>query len=59
MAPRRHAFVSRWPRYIVRCHRDRWQRLAPWLIVLGFAGVLFTYAVAGLLIVGEHSYGRP
>ena len=39
--------------------RDRWQRLAPWLIVLGFAGVLFTYVVAGLLIVGEHSYGRP
>jgi len=39
--------------------RDRWERLAPWLIVLGFAGVLFTYVVAGLLIVGEHSYGRP
>lgn len=37
---------------------DRWGRLAPWLIVLGFAGVLFTYIGAGLFIVGEHSYGR-
>jgi ABC-type transport system involved in cytochrome c biogenesis permease subunit len=39
--------------------RDRWARLAPWLIVLGFAGVLFTYIGAGLFIVGEHSYGSP
>lgn len=38
--------------------RDRWARLAPWLIVLGFAGVLFTYIGAGLFIVGEHSYGQ-
>jgi ABC-type transport system involved in cytochrome c biogenesis permease subunit len=37
--------------------RDRWAGLAPWLIVLGFAGVLFTYIGAGLFIVGEHSYG--
>jgi ABC-type transport system involved in cytochrome c biogenesis permease subunit len=37
--------------------RDRWSRLAPWLIVLGFVGVLFTYIGAGLFIVGEHSYG--
>lgn len=37
--------------------RDRWSRLASWLIVLGFAGVLFTYVGAGLFIVGEHSYG--
>ena len=37
--------------------RDRWAALAPWLIVLGFAGVLFTYIGAGLFIVGEHSYG--
>jgi ABC-type transport system involved in cytochrome c biogenesis permease subunit len=37
--------------------RDRWAVLAPWLIVLGFAGVLFTYIGAGLFIVGEHSYG--
>ena len=39
--------------------RDRWERLAPWLIVLGFLGVLFTYVGAGLFIVGEHSYGTP
>ena len=37
----------------------RWGRLAPWLIVLGFAGVVFTYIGAGLFIVGEHSYGSP
>jgi len=39
--------------------RDRWARLAPWLIVLGFAGVLFTYIGAGLFFVGEHSYATP
>lgn len=39
--------------------RDRWEALAPWLIVLGFVGVLFTYIGAGLFIVGEHSYGTP
>ncbi len=39
--------------------RDRWESLAPWLIVIGFAGVLFTYIGAGLFIVGEHSYGTP
>ncbi len=43
----------------VASRRDRWQRLAPWLIVLGFAGVLFTYIGAGLFLVGEHSYGQP
>ncbi len=37
--------------------RDRWQHVAPWLIVAGFLGVLFTYVGAGLFIVGEHSYG--
>jgi ABC-type transport system involved in cytochrome c biogenesis permease subunit len=37
--------------------RDRWGAAAPWLILLGFAGVLFTYIGAGLFIVGEHSYG--
>jgi len=36
--------------------RDRWGRLAPWLLVLGFAAVLFTYLGAGLVFVGEHSY---
>lgn len=39
--------------------RDRWERLAPWLIVLGFIGVLFTYVAAGLFVVGEHSYAAP
>lgn len=39
--------------------RDRWARLGPWLILAGFAGVLFTYIGAGLFIVGEHSYGTP
>jgi ABC-type transport system involved in cytochrome c biogenesis permease subunit len=39
--------------------RDRWERLAPWLIVLGFAGVLFTYIGAGLFFIGEHSYAAP
>ncbi len=39
--------------------RDRWQRMAPWLIVLGFAGVLFTYIGAGLFFIGEHSYAAP
>jgi ABC-type transport system involved in cytochrome c biogenesis permease subunit len=39
--------------------RDQWERLAPWLIVLGFAGVLFTYIGAGLFFIGEHSYAAP
>ena len=39
--------------------RDRWERLAPWLIVIGFAGVLFTYVGAGLFFIGEHSYAAP
>jgi ABC-type transport system involved in cytochrome c biogenesis permease subunit len=39
--------------------RDRWAGLAPWLIVIGFVCVLFTYIGAGLFIVGEHSYGTP
>ncbi|MGH2358007.1 MAG: cytochrome c biogenesis protein CcsA [Candidatus Limnocylindria bacterium] len=39
--------------------RDRWATAAPWLIVLGFAGVLFTYLGAGLIFVGEHSYAAP
>jgi cytochrome c-type biogenesis protein CcsB len=36
--------------------RDRWGAAAPWLLVLGFAGILFTYLGAGLVFVGEHSY---
>jgi len=37
---------------------DRWGRLAPWLVVLGFVGVLCTYIGAGLFIVGEHATAR-
>jgi len=36
--------------------RDRWASAAPWLLVLGFAAILFTWLGAGLLFVGEHSY---
>ncbi|HLE58058.1 MAG TPA: cytochrome c biogenesis protein CcsA [Candidatus Limnocylindria bacterium] len=36
--------------------RDRWGAAAPWLLVLGFALVLFTWLAAGLLFVGRHSY---
>ena len=36
--------------------RDRWAKSAPWLLVLGFAAVLFTWLGAGLLFVGQHSY---
>jgi ABC-type transport system involved in cytochrome c biogenesis permease subunit len=43
----------------VASRRDRWERLSPWLIVLGFLGVLFTYIGAGLFFVGEHSYAAP
>ena len=43
----------------VAARRDKWERLAPWLIVLGFAGVLFTYIGAGLFFIGEHSYAAP
>ncbi|MDQ3688463.1 MAG: cytochrome c biogenesis protein CcsA [Chloroflexota bacterium] len=39
--------------------RDHWERLGPWLIVLGFVGVLFTYIGAGIFFVGEHSYAAP
>jgi ABC-type transport system involved in cytochrome c biogenesis permease subunit len=43
----------------VASRRDRWEALAPWLIVLGFVGVLFTYVGASIFIVGEHSYAAP
>ncbi|MEX0709937.1 MAG: cytochrome c biogenesis protein CcsA [Chloroflexota bacterium] len=36
--------------------RDRWASAAPWLLVLGFAAILFTWLGAGLVFVGEHSY---
>jgi ABC-type transport system involved in cytochrome c biogenesis permease subunit len=36
--------------------RDRWAAAAPWLLVLGFAAILFTWLGAGLVFVGQHSY---
>ena len=36
--------------------RDRWAAAAPWLLVLGFAAVVFTWLGAGLVFVGQHSY---
>ena len=36
--------------------RDRWAASAPWLLVLGFAAILFTWLGAGLVFVGQHSY---
>ena len=36
--------------------RDRWAALSPWLLVLGFAAIVFTWLGAGLLFVGQHSY---
>jgi len=36
--------------------RDRWASVAPWLLVVGFAAILFTWLGAGLLFVGQHSY---
>lgn len=36
--------------------RDRWAAAAPWLLVLGFAAIIFTWLGAGLLFVGQHSY---
>lgn len=36
--------------------RDRWAASAPWLLVLGFAAIIFTWLGAGLIFVGQHSY---
>ena len=36
--------------------RDRWAALSPWLLVLGFAAIVFTWLGAGLVFVGQHSY---
>ncbi|HEX6138865.1 MAG TPA: cytochrome c biogenesis protein CcsA [Candidatus Limnocylindria bacterium] len=58
--PKELAAAATWLVYAGYLHaagrRDRIGRLAPWLLVLGFAGVLFTYLGAGLVFVGEHSY---
>jgi len=61
--PKELAAAATWAVFGAYLHvagrRDRWERLAPWLIVLGFFGVLFTYVGAGLFFVGEHSYAAP
>ena len=61
--PKELAAAATWLVYGAYLHvagrRDRWAALAPWLLVLGFCGVLFTYLGAGLVFVGEHSYANP
>ncbi len=61
--PKELAAAATWAVFGAYLHvagrRDRWERMAPWLIVLGFAGVLFTYIGAGIFFVGEHSYAAP
>jgi cytochrome c-type biogenesis protein CcsB len=61
--PKELAAAATWLVYGAYLHvagrRDRLALLAPWLLVLGFAGVLFTYVGASLWFVGEHSYAAP
>ncbi|MGH2428398.1 MAG: cytochrome c biogenesis protein CcsA [Candidatus Limnocylindria bacterium] len=61
--PKELAAAATWLVYGTYLHaagrRDRWGAAAPWLILLGFGGVLFTYLGASLLFVGEHSYAAP
>jgi ABC-type transport system involved in cytochrome c biogenesis permease subunit len=58
--PKELAAAATWLVYAAELHlagrRDRWGDAAPWLLVLGFAGVLFTWLGAGLLFIGQHSY---
>lgn len=58
--PKELAAAATWLVYGAYLHlsgrRDRWAGAAPWLLVLGFVAVLFTYLGAGLVFVGEHSY---
>ncbi|HEX2221292.1 MAG TPA: cytochrome c biogenesis protein CcsA [Candidatus Limnocylindria bacterium] len=58
--PKELAAAATWLVYGAYLHaagrRDRWGRCAPWLLVVGFGGVLFTYLAASFLFVGEHSY---
>jgi ABC-type transport system involved in cytochrome c biogenesis permease subunit len=61
--PKELAAAATWLVYGAYLHvagrRDRLALLAPWLLLLGFAGVLFTYVGASLWFVGEHSYAAP
>jgi ABC-type transport system involved in cytochrome c biogenesis permease subunit len=58
--PKELAAAATWLVYGAYLHvagrRDRWASAAPWLLVLGFAAILFTWLGAGLLFVGQHSY---
>lgn len=58
--PKELAAAATWLVYGAYLHvagrRDRWAAAAPWLLVLGFAAILFTWLGAGLLFVGQHSY---
>lgn len=58
--PKELAAAATWLVYAAQLHlagrRDRWGAAAPWLLVLGFAGILFTWLGAGLVFVGQHSY---
>lgn len=61
--PKELAAAGTWLVYGAYLHvagrRDRLALIAPWLLVLGFGGVLFTYVGASLWFVGEHSYAAP
>ena len=58
--PKELAAAATWLVYGAYLHvagrRDSWAAAAPWLLVLGFAAILFTWLGAGLLFVGQHSY---
>jgi cytochrome c-type biogenesis protein CcsB len=61
--PKELSAAATWLVYAAYLHvagrRDRLGRLAPWLLVIGFGAVLFTFLGAGLLFVGQHSYALP
>jgi cytochrome c-type biogenesis protein CcsB len=61
--PKELSAAATWLVYAAYLHvagrRDRLGRLAPWLLVVGFGAVLFTFLGAGLLFVGQHSYALP
>jgi ABC-type transport system involved in cytochrome c biogenesis permease subunit len=58
--PKELAAAATWLVYAAQLHvvgrRDRWGAAAPWLLIAGFGGVLFTWLGAGLLFVGQHGY---
>lgn len=58
--PKELAAAATWLVYAAYLHaagrRDRWGSAAPWLLILGFGGVLFTYLGASLVFPGQHSY---